>query len=215
MLLLQIVSWVPAGILLVLFIPKLLSRGWFGGWLKGNFVLVLLAVGFAFASLAIDLRAYNDWQQEKKIAQITLTEFEPGAFIAELEQTGGQANAYELRGDEWQLDARIIKWRGAAVSMGLRPVYRLNRLSGRYLALSKERDLPRYVHEMGSTPYTIDTWRILHSSHQYIPWLMPQYGSATYMPMVDGARYDIFLSGTGLTASPVNNAAKTAVSQWQ
>jgi len=41
------------------------------------------------------------------------------------------------------------------------------------------------------------------------------YGSATYMPMVDGASYAVFVSFTGLLARPNNDVALKAVSEWR
>lgn len=36
------------------------------------------------------------------------------------------------------------------------------------------------------------------------------YGSAAYMPMADGATYEIWLTQSGLIARPANPAANTA-----
>jgi hypothetical protein len=40
------------------------------------------------------------------------------------------------------------------------------------------------------------------------------YGSATYLPMSDGALYEIKVSQSGLVARPMNQAAREAVSGW-
>jgi hypothetical protein len=40
------------------------------------------------------------------------------------------------------------------------------------------------------------------------------YGSATYLPMVDGALYEIKVSQSGLLARPLNQAAREAVGSW-
>ena len=37
-----------------------------------------------------------------------------------------------LRGDEWQMDARVVNWKPPATLLGLDPIYQLDRLSGRY-----------------------------------------------------------------------------------
>ena len=36
----------------------------------------------------------------------------------------------------------------------------------------------------------------------------------TYLPMADGALYDIKVSPTGLVARPLNQAARDAVGSW-
>src|SRR5690625_5714508 len=51
----------------------------------------------------------------------------------------GTEQEFDLRGDQWQLDARIIKWQGFVAAMGVKPGYRLDRISGRYYTLEDER----------------------------------------------------------------------------
>ena len=38
----------------------------------------------------------------------------------------------------WQLDGRLIRWKGLAELIGLEPGYRLERLSGRFLAIEQQ-----------------------------------------------------------------------------
>jgi hypothetical protein len=40
------------------------------------------------------------------------------------------------------------------------------------------------------------------------------YGSATFLPMADGALYEIKVSQSGLVARPLNQAARDAVAGW-
>jgi len=54
----------------------------------------------------------------------------------------------DLRGDEWQIDARVLKWRGMAVLIGFDTLYRLDRLSGRYRDITQERIGLRTVHSL-------------------------------------------------------------------
>lgn len=42
-----------------------------------------------------------------------------------------------------------------------------------------------------------------------------QSGSATFMPMADGAIYEIVLTNTGLAGRPLNEAAQTALGRWE
>ena len=57
-----------------------------------------------------------------------------------------------MLGDEWQLDARVINWKPPATLLGLEPIYRLERLSGRYPDLVDERTAPRSVHALIARP---------------------------------------------------------------
>jgi hypothetical protein len=45
-------------------------------------------------------------------------------------------------------------------------------------------------------------------------WLQPEFGSAVYMPLINGAVYAVEAGGRGLTVKPVNDVAAAAVNQW-
>jgi hypothetical protein len=47
-----------------------------------------------------------------------------------------------------------------------------------------------------------------------MPGVDAYYGTATYLPMADGARFEVTLSRTALLARPVNDAARQAVGDW-
>jgi hypothetical protein len=120
----------------------------------------------------------------------------------------------DLRGDEWQIDARVLKWRGIAVLIGFDTLYRLDRLSGRYRNIVQEITGQRTVYSL-SEEQGLDLWLIARRYALWIPWVDALYGSATYMPMVDGASYTISVSSTGLLARPSNDIASKAVGEWR
>ena len=47
-----------------------------------------------------------------------------------------------------------------------------------------------------------------------MPGVDAYYGTATYVPMVDRARYDVSLSRDALIARPANDAAREALGDW-
>jgi hypothetical protein len=64
-------------------------------------------------------------------------------------------------------------------------------------------------------PDWVDTWELARNAKEWLPWIDAVYGSATYLPMADGAIYDVRISPTGLLARPVNDAARKAASSWK
>ena len=63
-------------------------------------------------------------------------------------------------------------------------------------------------------PDRIDVWTLLRAWQDHIPWFDALYGSAIYLPMADGADYEVSISPTGLLARPLNGAARAAVGAW-
>jgi hypothetical protein len=47
------------------------------------------------------------------------------------------------------------------------------------------------------------------------PGIDAYYGSATYVPMADGARFEVSLSRDALIARPGNDKAVEAVGKWR
>jgi hypothetical protein len=97
--------------------------------------------------------------------------------------------------------------------LGFDTAYRLDRISGRYASIDDERSLPRTVYSL-TQPERVDLWELAHRYRSWVPWIDALYGSATYLPMADGARYSISVSQSGLVARPVNQAAVVAVGDW-
>lgn len=169
----------------------------------------------ALVAVAINLYTYQRLTYERTIADITFREFEPRGFGVTLNTNDGNSpRRFVLHGDEWQIDARVLKWRGFANLLGLDSHYRLERLSGRFADLARERSGPRTVFTLGSHA-GLDLWEIANRYERWIPLVDAVYGSAAYLPMANGARFEISITQSGLIARPVNPAAKRATAAWR
>src|SRR5690606_20058594 len=73
---------------------------------------LLLALGLLAGSIAFNLYSYHRFTHEQEVATLRFRQLGPQRYLADLSTPGGAAQRYELRGDEWQLDARVLKWRG-------------------------------------------------------------------------------------------------------
>lgn len=183
------------------------------GGLRILFGMVFL-LGVAFvAAVALDLRTYLRLTYEVPVATLNFAAIGPQDFRATLTDAQGQMHSTELRGDDWQLDARVLKWKGLATVLGLDPVYRLDRLEGRYRSADQESHDYHSVVEL-SADAGLDFWTLMRRNSGWLPWADAAYGSATYLPMADGAQYAVFLSPTGLLARPSNKAAQEAMTHW-
>jgi hypothetical protein len=180
-------------------------------FLSGGIVL-LLAAGVAL--VAMNLYTYARLTHEQEAARVSMRQLGERRFVVNLIPTGGASRVYELRGDEWQIDARVLKWRAAGNLLGFDTIYRLERLSGRYGDITQERGAPRSVHALAEDP-GLDFWSLLRKHHQYVPLADALYGSAVYVPMAEGAEYAVTVSTSGLVVRPGNEAARKAVGGWK
>lgn len=168
---------------------------------------LVAAIGLAVA-VALNLRTYARLTYEQPVAELSFQARGPQRWQATLVTVPDLAKqSFDLAGDEWQLDARVLKWRGWANVLGLDARYRLERVSGRYEDIAQERSAPRTVYALGEPP-AFDLWSLARDYPDWLPFVDAVYGSATYLPMADGAAYEVMLTQSGLIARPQNAAAR-------
>jgi hypothetical protein len=175
-------------------------------------VLVLLVV--AAVLVAANLVTYARLTHEQEAARVTTRRLGEREFAVSVQTRDLPPRHYSLRGDEWQIDARVLKWRAIGNLLGFDTVYRLERLSGRYGDIQSERSALRTVHELAHDP-GVDFWSVARRYHEYLPLADALYGSAAYVPMAEGAEYVVTVSASGLVVRPANDAAKKAVGGWK
>ena len=171
------------------------------------------ALGTAAILLAISYMGYHRLTAEQHVAIIEFTRDEENTFVARLMLEGELDRMFSMRGDEWQLDARVLTWKPPATILGLDPVYRLERLSGRYTNIDRERSEPRTVYSLANER-PLDIWSFAREYPRFTPGVDAFYGTATYLPIADGARFQVTLSRDALIARPANEAAREAVGDW-
>jgi hypothetical protein len=195
-------------------IRRMRRRRVLGGVLAGATGLVLILLGAGAALIAANLLTYQRLNFEQPAAELLLTRTGEREFNAVLTYPGGEHASFALRGDEWQIDARVLKWHAFANLVGFDALYRLERIGGRYTRIEDERTQARSVYSL-NPPQRIDPWDLVHRYHSWVPWMDALYGSATFLPMADGALYEVKVSQSGLVARPLNQAARDAVGSWR
>jgi hypothetical protein len=163
--------------------------------------------------LLLSLFSYGRLIDEKIVGRIEFRHISPQEFQARLMLAGEKDRLFTLHGDEWQLDAKIVTWKPPMTILGLDPMYQLDRLSGRYSEISREVSATRTVHSLAPA-MPVDIWRAARQFPMLTPGMDAFYGTATYVPMADGALYEISLSRDALIARPANDRARAAVGDW-
>lgn len=182
-----------------------------------------VAAGAVIAGLAgMDVQTYQRLTFERPVATIAVERVGPQRFTAELTQPPsetypeGLTETYDIAGDEWRIEARVLKWKPWANILGLDSQYQLDRLSGRYIDTEDELTAERSVHDLRPPidprleRWRVDVWRM----GRRFPFLGEAvdtlYGSGASMPMVDGGEYEVWITQSGLIARPANPAAEEA-----
>ena len=179
-----------------------------------SLVFVLLALIGVIGGTA--LLGYRRLASESLVASLETRQLAPQRFAVAIDLPDGTRREAEIAGDEWQLDARVIKWDVRAVVLGAPPLYRLDRLSGRYRDAAREGESQKSVVAL-SGPTSLDLWQLKHSFPRWLPWVDADYGSGAYLPLIDGGRFNVTLAAAGgLVARPADapTAEKLQTASW-
>lgn len=172
---------------------------------QGTVGVCLLLLALLFGGLAATIVHYQRLTGEQSVATLSLRQLGPQRFAARLDRADGQHRSFELFGDQWQIDARVLRWRLPALLAGAPNLYRLERLSGRYQDIDDERQAPRSLHDLADDGYP-DLWALKRQFPQWLGFVDAEFGSATYLPMLDGAHYTVTLGPRGgLVARPADD----------
>jgi hypothetical protein len=211
------------GLLLVRGLAALFRGRVASGLLVGVGGAGFLAAAAIAALLALDVQTYGRLTYERPVATITTRQLGPQYFEATVIQPGqgeeapDRSNLYPLHGDEWRIEAQVLKWKPWANVLGLDTQYRLDRLSGRYQSIDQEINAERSVHPLSGgdprvagLPWKVSAWDSARKYRKYVDAVDTLYGGGAYMPMADGAKYEVWITQSGLVARPVNDAARNA-----
>ncbi len=171
-----------------------------------SLVFLVLAVLGAVAGSA--LLGYRRLTIETVVATLDTRQLGEQRYAVRIEYPDGTRRNVELAGDQWQLDARIVKWQPRAVMLGAPPLYRLDRLGGRYADAAQESERARSVVDLaGENP--IDLLDLKRRFPDWMGWIDADYGSGAYLPLLDGGRYVVSLAPAGgLVARPADAATE-------
>ena len=162
-----------------------------------RFTLLFIA-GVTALLVSTPFYIYNQFNLEIPVARLTFEQAEAYNFTAFLQQ-GDFCNsqAYTILGDQFQLDAGFIKWKGLGVVLGFKPRYRLDRLSGRYSEIARQNNQDNLAHNLA--PDVLFDFFDENTPAGSSGWLMDtRYGSSVYLNIDPSLRYTVYATEDGL-----------------
>jgi len=143
---------------------------------------------------------YDRFNQETPVARLSFIKTDDFNYIAQLQQGDFCSNRqFMVLGDQFQLDAGFVKWKGLAVLLGFEPRYRLDRLSGRYSNLNAQNSLETISHNLA--PDLLFDFFDETAPEGKQGWLIDtRYGSSVYLSIDPSLLYQIFATEDGLIA---------------
>lgn len=168
----------------------------------GHALLALAATGCVALSwpMARQLADYEpEVAREAALGELSFEQLASDRFRVTLTRLpSGRMQVFDLQGDEWRLDARVLRWTGYASHLGLAPRQRLERLASRTAGTPGLAGTEGTAYRLAGTgpaswPSPRSPWsRFISTRDLSSPW----------QPLVGGTRLRVRLTGTGIVAAP-------------
>jgi hypothetical protein len=159
--------------------------------------LLLLSLGALAGAIGVGLTGYRALTREDLAARIFVRPLEPQRFEATFQIPDRPEMTFELAGDEIYVDARVLKWTPRANLFGLHTAYELDRVTGRYMDIDKERSMERTVYPLGEAK-PVDLFALRRRYAVLAPLVDVEYGSGSFVPVTKPAEFEVRVSTTGL-----------------
>ena len=177
------------------------DRRWTVSALRSLLGLLLLTLAALGGAIMVGLRGYQALTLEEVAATVTTEPVAPQRFRATIVFPDRRLAMYELAGDAFYVDARILKWHPLANLVGLHTAFELDRVAGRYNDVLDERHKPHTTYEL-ARPNFVDLFFVARR-RLLGPLLDAEYGSAAFVAAGGPAKYEVRVSTTGLLMRPV------------
>jgi hypothetical protein len=177
----------------------------------------LSALGLVIAVLALNTQTFARLSHENDVANVAVKSLNPAQntwrITIQRLDVPNTVQVCDIQGDEWDISARVQKWKPWANVLGLDTTYALDQITNRYFNAGRGNGKPITACDLKGPQPAVD---------QYVPnawlnWLVGEsyteqrhFGSAAYMPNADGAVYKVTMTQSGLNAEPINPAANQA-----
>jgi hypothetical protein len=187
-----------------------------GRRLAASWRALLCLVSFALALLlggtGYSLHGYRLLSEETPVVDIDARILSPQRWALTLNWPDGTTRQEQVYGDDWRIEAVVLKWKLPALLAGVPPLYRLDRLSGRYDDPAQEASAPRTVISFSENS-TFDLLNLHKQYPQYLPEVDTVYGSGTFLPLVDQGHYSVSLMRTGALVARPDDATQQRIGQ--
>ncbi len=183
-------------------IKRLKRKQLLAGCRNSTYLLLTLFLLMTASLVGSNLLTYHRLTHESPIASLHIEQIKQQQYrINLILRDTCNKTSYLLSGDEWQVDARIIKWHGLANLLGMDSHYQLDRISGRYHDIEQQRSHFPSVFTL-ETKQDYDLWAF-KKKYQWLPWFDAYYGQSVFLPMKNAQSYQLYMTQSGMIARKI------------
>ncbi|MBI3675326.1 MAG: hypothetical protein HY243_01750 [Proteobacteria bacterium] len=177
----------------------------------------LAVIGLALSLLALNTQTMARLAYEGYVADVSIKAVDPANKLYDVtvarHDGANVTQTCRIQGDEWEMSGRVQKWKPWANMLGLDSTYDLDQLGNKYFTAAVGNGKAITACDLKGPPplvnqYVPSNWLFWITSKSYTE--ERRFGSASYMPLADGATYKVVMTQSGLNAEPSNDAATAA-----
>lgn len=165
-------------------------------------ILLLTSASFALLFLGAFIQSYTAFTHREFAATVHCTPV-PGTedtMILELvtreSPTVAHSRRYKLRGQQWTVEGHILKWDDWLNFLGLKTMYKLTRVRGRYLRADDEMKKPATVYSLVSNEED-PRWNWLYEYGARLPFVEAVYGNTVFTFPSETKSFAIYVTTSG------------------
>ncbi|HEY2032879.1 MAG TPA: hypothetical protein VGH02_04260 [Rhizomicrobium sp.] len=177
----------------------------------------LAVIGLAFGLLGVNTQTFERLSYEAPVAMVSVKSVDPSQQTYDVTVKRMDASfapqVCRLQGDDWEMSARVQKWKPWANVLGLDATYTLDQISNRYSDAERANGKMITSCDLKGPPPAVNEW----VPKSWVFWIVDHsyaenrhFGSGAYMPLADGAVYKVIMTQSGLNAEPANDVASKA-----
>ncbi len=182
---------------LIMTIAVLRRRKFFGTIMNFVIALLLLSLSALFGTISLAIQGYHALTREDVAATVRVEPQGEQKFTARIFLPDGKEKIFSLSGDQFYIDAHILKWKPLANFLGLHTSYQLDRVGGRYANIADETTKPHTVFPL-SKDSPMDMFDLRRRFAFLNPLLDAEYGSATFISTSSAEEFRVMVSTSGL-----------------
>ncbi len=191
-----VVSGLIALLLFFLLIKRLRNRRkkLFVCFIHFLIVIIFALISTIFMLLYAGLKGYEHFTYNKPILSVECSLKQDDSFVLKfipLDGKESQARFYRVKGQQFVIEGHIIKWENFFVTVGMKPLYQVTRLTGRYVSINDEKEKERSVYEIEEETML---WRWLMQYGEKIPGIDAVQGISSFKDAVENKKLTVYIT---------------------